>query len=100
MFMRRLWLKYPNLRVFSDGNYDGPLVRRAKNCYDYGREVVVKPEGQTGFSALPRRWVEERRFARLGQWRRLAKDHEQSPRAEEACIQISMLGLRLNRLEQ
>ena len=99
MLMRRLWLKYPALHVWADGGYDGPLVAWAKNCYGYALEVVVKPEGQKGFSVLPRRWVVERTFAWLGQWRRLAKDYEQSPRAEEAFIQIAMLGLMLNRLD-
>ena len=99
MLMRRLWLKYPNLHVFADGNYDGPLVEWAKNCYGYELEIVVKPKGQTGFSVLPRRWVVERTFAWLGQWRRLSKDYEQSPRSEEAFIQIAMIGLMLNRLD-
>ena len=99
MLMRRLWLKYPNLHVFADGNYDGPLVEWAKNCYGYELGIVVKPEGQKGFSVLPRRWVVERTFAWLGQWRRLSKDYEQSPRSEEAFIQIAMIGLMLNRLD-
>jgi len=94
--MRRLWLKYPNLHVFADGGYDGPLV---KNCYGYTLEIVVKPEGQKGFAVLPRRWVVERTFAWLGQWRRLAKDYEQSPRSTEAFMQIAMIGLMLNRLD-
>jgi len=99
MLMRRLWLKYPGLPVFADGNYDGPLVEWATNCYGYELEIVIKPAGQKGFSVLPRRWVVERTFVWLGQWRRLAKDYEQSPRSEEAFIQIAMLGLMLNRLE-
>jgi len=40
-----------------------------------------------------RRWVVERTFAWLGQWRRLAKDYEQSPRSTEAFMQIAMIGL-------
>jgi len=99
MLMRRLWLKYPNLHVFADGGYDGPLVEWAKNCYGYTLEIVVKPEGQKGFAVLPRRWVVERTFAWLGQWRRLAKDYEQSPRSAEAFMQIAMIGLMLNRID-
>jgi len=101
-----LWLKYPDLRVFADGGYDGPLVEWAKhlvawakNCYGYTLGIVVKPKEQRGFSALPRRWVVERTFAWLGQWRRLAKDYEQSPRSTEAFVQIAMIGLMLNRLD-
>ena len=47
---------------------------------------------------MPRRWVVERTFAWLGQWRRLSKDYEQSPWSEMSFIQIAMTGLMLNRL--
>ena len=95
---RRVFLKYPDLHVWADGNYDGPLVEWAKNCWSYVLDIVVKPEGQKGFCVLPRRWVVERTFAWLGQWRRLSKDYEQSPWSEMAFIQIAMIGLMLNRL--
>jgi len=55
MLMRRLWLSYPNLHVFADGNYDGPLMEMAQNCWGYTLEIVVKPDHQKGFSVLPRR---------------------------------------------
>ncbi len=99
MLMRGLGLMYPNLHVWADGNYDGPLIAWARNCYGYDLEIVVKPADQKGFSVLPRRWVVERTFAWLGQWRRLAKDYEQSPHSEEALIQIAMMGLMLNRID-
>ncbi len=99
MLMRRLWLKYPSLHVFADGGYDGPLVEWAKNCYGFALEIVVKPKEQKGFAVLPRRWVVERTFAWLGQWRRLGKDYEQSPRSQEAFMQIAMIGLMLNRID-
>ena len=38
--------------------------------------VVAKPEGQTGFGLLPRRWVVERRFGWAARFRRLARDDE------------------------
>ena len=41
----------------------------------------------------------ERTFAWLGQWRRLSKDYEQSPRCAEALIHIAMIGLMLNRID-
>ncbi len=42
--MRRLWLQYPSLHVFAGGNYDGPLVARARGGFGYEIEIVVKPE--------------------------------------------------------
>lgn len=97
---RRTFLQHPDLHVWADGNYDGPLVEWAKNCWNYVLDIVVKLEGQKGFCVLPRRWVVERTFAWLGQWRRLSKDYEQSPWSEMSFIQIAMTGLMLNRLAE
>ena len=96
--LRRLWLKFPRLHVFADGNYNGPLLAWVQNCWNYTLEIVVKPPAQKGFSPLPRRWVVERTFAWLGQWRRLSKDYEQCIGSEEAFICIAMTGLMLNRM--
>lgn len=97
--LRRVWHQFPRLtRLWADGNYDGPLVAWAKACWNLDIEIVEKPAGQKGFSVLPRRWVVERTFAWLCQWRRLSKDYEQSAWSEMAFIQIAMTGLMLNRL--
>lgn len=39
-------------------------------------QVVKKPDGQTGFVFLPRRWVVERSFAWLSRFRGLGRDYE------------------------
>ena len=96
--LRRLWQKFPHLHIWADGNYDGPLLAWAQNCWNYTLEIVVKPPAQKGFSPLPRRWVVERTFAWLGQWRRLSKDYEQCIRSQEAFICIALTGLMLNRM--
>ncbi len=97
--LRRIWHQHPRLScVWADGNYDGPFVTWVKSCWGLTLQIVAKPAGQKGFSVLPRRWVVERTFAWLGQWRRLAKDYEQSPWSEMAFIHIAMTGLMLNRL--
>lgn len=88
--MRRLWLQHPSLHVSAAGNYDGPLVARARGGFGY--EIVVKPEGQKGFCVLPRRWVVGRTFAWLGRWRRLGKDYEQKPQTKGSFIQIALTG--------
>jgi len=47
---------------------------------------------------LPRRWVVERTFAWLSQYRRLSKDYEGSVSSSEAMIQIALIRLMLRRL--
>jgi len=41
-------------------------------------QIVRRTDKTKGFELLPRRWVVERTFARLGRNRRLAKDFERT----------------------
>ena len=52
----------------------------------------------SGFQVLPHRWVVERTFAWLLNYRSLSKDYEVLPRNSEALIQIAMIHLLLKRL--
>jgi putative transposase len=61
-------------------------------------DIVCKPRGQIGFSVLPWRWIVERTFAWLGNYRRLARDYEINPRTSEAWIKIAMIHLMVRRL--
>ena len=51
-----------------------------------------------GFTVLPRRWVVERTFSRLGQNRRMSKDYERLPESSEAFIYVAMSRLMVRRL--
>jgi transposase len=42
--------------------------------HEINLQVIAKPEAQTGFVLLPRRWVVERRFGWAARFRRLARD--------------------------
>ncbi len=61
--------------------------------------VVLRPQEQQGFKVLPRRWVVERTFGWLNQYRRLSKDYEVLPSSSEAMIYIAMTRLMLRRLK-
>ena len=62
-------------------------------------EIVVKPADQKGFVVLSQRWVVERTFGWLGQYRRLAgRDFETTPACSETWIRICMSSLMLRRL--
>jgi transposase len=62
--------------MFADGGFAGRLVDWAATILRMTVEVVRKPEGQRGFSVLPRRWAVERTLAWITAHRRLARDYE------------------------
>jgi transposase len=51
-----------------------------------------------GFVVLPRRWVVERTFAWLDQYRRMSKDYERLCTTGEAFIYAAMTRLMVRRL--
>ena len=61
---------------FVDQGYTGEETEYAAAAHNIDLQVVKKPEGQTGFVLLPRRWVVERSFAWLSRFRRLGRDYE------------------------
>ena len=87
-------------KLWVDGGYSGePLkawVAALKQTHKIDLEVV---ENQgPGFQLVKRRWVVERTFAWLFNYRRHSKDYEVLPRNSEALIQVAMIHLLLKRL--
>ena len=66
-------------------------------------EVIKRPEvnaqKKAGFVLLPRRWVVERTFAWLDNYRRLSKDYEYLPQSSETMVYLAMTNLILHRLK-
>lgn len=89
------WLR----TIWADGGYAGSLLEWFKTRR-IGKpahiEIVKKPPG--GFKLLPHRWVVERTFAWLGNYRRLSKDYEVKTEHSEAFIYIAASRLMLRRL--
>jgi transposase len=66
--------RYPRLeRVWADGGYAGELLDWTEETAHLTLDIVRKPKGQVGFSVLPWRWIVERTFAWLINYRRLAR---------------------------
>ena len=62
--------------AYVDQGYTGEAAAYAAAVHAIDLQVIAKPEGQTGFVLLPRRWVLERSFGWAARFRRLARDYE------------------------
>jgi len=90
--------RFPRLKkLWADGTYRGTFVERAA---DFGLEVEIttRLSDQPGFQVIPWRWVSERTFAWLGNYRRLSKDYEYWVYTSDAMIYAAMVHLMVRRL--
>jgi putative transposase len=85
-------------KIWVDGTYRGTLVEWAAAQTRFRLAPVVRSADQKGFVVLPRRWVVERTFGWLVQYRRLRTEYEQLPASSEALIYLAMTRLMLRRL--
>ena len=87
--LRHLWL---------DRGYQGvAFTNRILLCFGVVLEIVAR-RAEKGFGLQARRWVVERTFAWLGNYRRLAKDYETLPASSEAFIYLASCDLITKRL--
>ena len=89
--LRKLWV---------DGGYSGEPLRRWVAGLKASHKIdleVVEHHGP-GFQLVKRRWVVERTFSWLLNYRRHSRDYEVRITSSEGMIQISMIHLLLKRL--
>jgi len=87
--------------IWVDGGYAGsPLSQWLKALLPRRglRLEVVKRTEQHTFKILPQRWIVERTFGWLSNYRRFAKDYEYHPANSEALILIAASKLMVARL--
>jgi len=85
-------------KIWADGTYRGNMVDWVRQTLDATLEIVLREEGQKGFKVQPKRWVVERTFAWLGNYRRLSKDYERLPRNSEGMIYLASIKTMLKRV--
>ena len=80
-----------------DGGYKNKFLEHAADQgISFGQ--VSRPEGQKGFSVLPRRWVVERTFGWLVLHRRLVRDYETLPERSASMVYWAMIDNMSRRL--
>jgi putative transposase len=85
-------------RVWADGGYAGKLIAWVSSLCQWVLEIVKRNDGGKGFPLLPKRWVVERTFSWLSNYRRLSKHYEYWDETGEALIHVAMIHLMLRRL--
>lgn len=83
---------------FVDQGYTGPQPAQDAAAHGIQLVVVKLPEAKKGFVLLPRRWVVERSFAWMAQFRRLARDYERLAETLAGLHFIAFALLMLRRL--
>ena len=93
-------LPLPRLRLlWADGGYGGqPFTDWVRTTFGWIWQVVKRNADGKGFHVLPRRWVVERTFGWLNNYRRLSKDYEELPKTSETFIYLGMSHIMLKRL--
>lgn len=89
---------FPRLaKIWADRAYRGRFVEEAAQ-FNIDVEIVTPEPDQKGFAVQPRRWVVERTFAWLSNYRRLSKDYEQWLETSDALIYAVMSNVMVRRL--
>lgn len=98
--MEKLSYKFPRLaKSLADGGYRGSLADQVFNKFKWGLEVVLRPdECPSKFKVIPKRWIVERAFAWLENFRRLTIDYEFHADTAEAMIQLAFCKIMLNKI--
>jgi putative transposase len=90
--------RFPRLKkLWADGTYAGEFVEQA-HAVDLEVEITTRLSDQPGFHVIPWRWVVERTFAWLGNYRRLSKDYEYWVYTADAMIYAAMVHVMVRRL--
>lgn len=84
--------------VWADGGYRGQLIEWCVQLLNIILAIISAAPQQKGFVVLPRRWVVERTFAWLGNYRRLSKDYEVNTTLSAGMIYLASIHTLLKRL--
>jgi len=90
--------RFPRLKkLWADGTYAGEFVTQAE-ILGIDVEITTRLADVPGFQLIAHRWVSERTFAWLGNYRRLSKDYEYWVDTSDAMIYTAMIHLMVRRL--
>ncbi|MEN8173532.1 MAG: IS5 family transposase [Chloroflexota bacterium] len=99
LLINKIMEDFPTIeKIWADGTYRGEFIGWVNEKIEAVLEIVKRDDGEKGFKVLPKRWVVERTFAWLGNYRRLSKDYERLPRNSEGMIYLASIKTMLGRV--
>lgn len=97
--IKQLQYMFPRLKkIIADGGYRGKLADTVKEL-GWELSVVLRPEESSKiFQVLPLRWIVERTFAWIENYRRMTTDYEYKTESAETMLQITCCQIMLKKL--
>ncbi len=87
------WIK----RIYADRGYRGNFIEEAK--HDFGIDVEITHSNYSGqFVPAKKRWVVERTFAWLENFRRLCRNYEETTESANEMLMIAAVVITLRKL--
>ena len=93
--------RFPRLKkILADGGYRGEaLSDKVMKTLGCELSIVLRPnESSKKFSVIPKRWIVERSFAWIENFRRVALDYEFFSQSSLAMLQIAFSAIMLKKL--
>lgn len=87
-------------KTFVDGGYKKGCIDWCFLMFRWVIEVVKRSDCAKGFQVLPKRWIVERTFGWLSNYRRMNRDYEHNPKSSENNIKFIMVQIMLKRIVQ
>lgn len=88
--------KYPEIEAFSgDSGYRGTALDFVEKVL--GLQLHISQKIKDVFAILPKRWIVERTFAWLGNYRRLSKDYEKLILSAENMVRVAMIRITIKK---
>jgi putative transposase len=84
--------------IVADGGYRGEIIAKIKHTFGYVLDVVVSSYKNIGFRPIKNRWVVERYFAWMDNYRRLCRNYELTFDSAEEMTKIAAIRFLLNKI--
>ncbi|WP_298413206.1 IS5 family transposase [Hydrotalea sp.] len=89
----------PNLeQIFADAGYRGKLIKWVKEQLKMNRTIVKRRDKTIQWAVQPKRWIMERTFAWLLNFRRLVINYERTPEFAISYICLAMMCLMVKNI--